>query len=50
MAATTKCGHCGSRDTAVGAHHVHCLVCNGYTDADGNGVDQPSNHDAFPES
>lgn len=45
MAATTKCGHCGSRDTQWGGWHAHCLVCGGYTDAEGNGVPQPSNHD-----
>lgn len=46
MASTTKCGHCGSRDTAAGGWHVHCFVCNGFTDADGNAVEQPSNHDS----
>lgn len=41
-----KCRHCGSLDTAAGAHHYHCLVCNGYSDYEGNAVEQPSNHDS----
>lgn len=45
MASITKCGHCGSRDTAVGGWHIHCLACNGYTDSEGNPVAQPSDHD-----
>lgn len=48
MADTTKCQHCGSRDTAAGGQHIHCLVCGGYSDFDGNAVGQPSNYDAFP--
>lgn len=45
MAATTKCGHCGSRDTQALGHHVKCLVCGGFTDAFGAPVTQPSAHD-----
>lgn len=38
MADTTKCGWCGSRDTAAGGWHVHCLACNRYTDMHGRPV------------
>lgn len=44
-----RCGHCHSHDIAAAAGHYHCLTCNGYTDAAGAGVPQPSSdYDAHP--